>query len=229
MSKVYTGNNLTLRGNHLVVTGNNSNIHGDHCVVTGNNAKVFGHHCTVTGNNAKVLGHHARVNGNNTSIKGDHGTIRGNNGKITGKNGQITGNHGIINGKNGSSTPSTPSSSVPPSFSSSFGLFSNCTFDSCTFSVSVNGRTSTTTKPKEKKEQHSSWSTKFDLSHDTPISSDDGKDDENACTICYENHKKIVFIPCGHRQLCIACAIKLPEKSSCPFCKKTIDDAIETF
>ncbi|XP_074574765.1 E3 ubiquitin-protein ligase SP1 [Curcuma longa] len=46
------------------------------------------------------------------------------------------------------------------------------------------------------------------------------------CVICLEQEYNAVFVPCGHMCCCITCSMHL---TSCPLCRKRIDQAIKTF
>ncbi|KAJ4755306.1 E3 Ubiquitin ligase family protein [Rhynchospora pubera] len=46
------------------------------------------------------------------------------------------------------------------------------------------------------------------------------------CVICLEQEYNTVFVPCGHMCCCIACSSQL---SSCPLCRRRIDQVVKTF
>ena len=48
--------------------------------------------------------------------------------------------------------------------------------------------------------------------------------DDNICSICMTDEKRMVFNPCGHYYTCINCS-KIFEK--CPYCSKPIDSTID--
>lgn len=55
---------------------------------------------------------------------------------------------------------------------------------------------------------------------DTPT-----QDEEKQCLICFENQKKVVFIPCNHLSCCLACTKAIMKKQrECPVCKQHIAD-----
>ena len=43
--------------------------------------------------------------------------------------------------------------------------------------------------------------------------------EETTCTICMENKKNVVFLPCGHMCTCAQCA---PQVDRCPLCRENI-------
>ncbi|KAM1344016.1 hypothetical protein EV1_008121 [Malus domestica] len=63
---------------------------------------------------------------------------------------------------------------------------------------------------------------------------DDGASDGNKrdrmmpdlCVICLEQDYNAVFVPCGHMCCCTTCSLHL---TSCPLCRRRIDQAVKTF
>lgn len=49
-----------------------------------------------------------------------------------------------------------------------------------------------------------------------------GDDDTSECSVCLENEKDIVFVPCGHYCCCNECYESLPKKS-CIMCRANIN------
>ena len=55
--------------------------------------------------------------------------------------------------------------------------------------------------------------------------SDDSPTDveEKRCSVCLDNEKKVVYIPCGHLTCCLACTKAIMKKDkNCPICKQKI-------
>ena len=50
-------------------------------------------------------------------------------------------------------------------------------------------------------------------------------DDEPECCICFDEIKRIVFIPCGHFCICNSCAKHINDK--CPICRTDIIDTVD--
>ncbi|XP_034227700.1 E3 ubiquitin-protein ligase SP1-like isoform X2 [Prunus dulcis] len=46
------------------------------------------------------------------------------------------------------------------------------------------------------------------------------------CVICLEHEYNAVFVPCGHMCCCTTCSLHL---TSCPLCRRRIDQAVKTF
>lgn len=87
----FSGNNLLINANHVLLNGNNCTVHGNYAVVTGNNCIVYGDDAVVTGNNATVAGDYCKVTGNNADVGGKFGYIVGNNCRVIGDHALIVG------------------------------------------------------------------------------------------------------------------------------------------
>mmetsp|Transcript_126399 Transcript_126399/g.223914 ORF Transcript_126399/g.223914 Transcript_126399/m.223914 type:complete len:383 (-) Transcript_126399:63-1211(-) len=49
-------------------------------------------------------------------------------------------------------------------------------------------------------------------------------EDEQACVVCSEQRKSVLFMPCRHLCTCEHCAVKL---SACPICRAPIEDSVK--
>merc|ERR1712216_266224 len=49
-------------------------------------------------------------------------------------------------------------------------------------------------------------------------------EDEQACVVCSESSKAVLFMPCRHLCTCRACATKL---AACPICRTTIEEQVQ--
>lgn len=48
--------------------------------------------------------------------------------------------------------------------------------------------------------------------------------DDRLCSICCENERNAVLLPCGHTNLCLQCAYNYHDiNKSCPFCQMTVE------
>jgi len=54
---------------------------------------------------------------------------------------------------------------------------------------------------------------------------------EQLCSICMENLRNAVFVPCGHSQFCMKCANRVERAlfPQCPVCKKNIETSIRLY
>jgi len=52
--------------------------------------------------------------------------------------------------------------------------------------------------------------------------------EEMNCRVCLERPRKVVFLPCKHMPLCAECFSNLQD-CTCPVCRATIQDSIQTF
>ena len=54
--------------------------------------------------------------------------------------------------------------------------------------------------------------------------------DDRLCSICCENERNAVLLPCGHTNLCLQCAYNCYETNkSCPYCQKSVETIHKIF
>lgn len=79
-----------------------------------------------------------------------------------------------------------------------------------------------------------SVSSKVDTSHSEvvpltepePASSKEGMDLKGLCKVCMDKKVETVFIPCGHRVVCVECSRRL---QNCCLCRKKITLVVKTW
>ena len=235
---IIIGDDNILYGDHCKITGNNATSYGDHCKITGNNATSYGDRCEITGDNATSYGNRCEITGEYAIVHGKHCKVNGTNAKVVeGSSANLNISTGVYvdSGSYASSRPSTMNISVLGSGCVVGGdvNISNTTMigRSYKFSHAPPSQPSVPANPvttKTVKEEKSiDWWTKLNRDHDNVAP--DGTPDEKTCDICYSNLRKVIFIPCGHLQTCIACAKTIGEKSICPSCRTPIENGIERF
>jgi hypothetical protein len=53
-------------------------------------------------------------------------------------------------------------------------------------------------------------------------------DDENLCSICLDQPRHTIFMPCGHHVTCRSCAADIRAKTNeCPICRTGIADMFD--
>jgi hypothetical protein len=60
----------------------------------------------------------------------------------------------------------------------------------------------------------------------------DLNNDPYLCTICWNDRKTIVLLPCRHLCVCVLCSKKLwnnTQKEACPICRNQVENLLEVF
>lgn len=204
------GNTNNVWGNNTVTKGNGNSVKGHLVDVKGNGNVVKGDDPTVKGNGNNITGKNAVVKGNGNTITGDCSNVVGNGNRMTDQNSVVVGNWNftldrIINTDTVIPSPH-PEIDLPHSIISSFG-------PSIVESHTYSDKTTDPRKQISKKIR------------DMIIRSPDSPG-EDECNICFDNKRRVVFIPCDHFWTCLKCSLSIIEsgKAVCHMCKSDIQN-----
>lgn len=256
-SNIINGNGNVIKGNNNTVNGNGNSIQGNGNIVHGNGNFIQGENNSATGNVNRLIRKNdsskvkTNVSFGDSKVANNQCTINYGGSKFEG-NKKIKVNHNVSYGKdsyayipegatvfiNGNKYDTERENNNVSQINYINGPdFSGSVFDtpiaySVNGSVNVNNdfsdnnSTQYSKKPYTKEKEESLDIDKRIKSDNVTIASEEKGD--KACSVCFENQIKVMFLNCGHCACCQKCSLDLVKvdkglrKATCPICRKNI-------